>query len=174
MKLRHARAIAVCAVVLVALTGARRSGGGGCDDNDNDHSSSSSSGGGITSGGLSTGGNGSTGSTPGATPTGGSRNDDATQEIKIVKCTVAPSETMGLIVDYTVTNSASYDATYHVSFDFTDTYGGELGFAMDNSDVIPAGQTRSQKAYGSLKGEASGGGDGDCDIDIANKFHGDR
>ncbi|MBC9711904.1 hypothetical protein H9Y04_04880 [Streptomyces sp. TRM66268-LWL] len=42
MKLRHVRAVAVCALVVVVLTGARRGGDGGCDD---DHDSSGSSGG---------------------------------------------------------------------------------------------------------------------------------
>ncbi|NGO79364.1 hypothetical protein G6045_27460 [Streptomyces sp. YC504] len=47
MKLRHARAVAVFALVVVALTGARRGGDGGCDDDHDSSGSSGGSGGGV-------------------------------------------------------------------------------------------------------------------------------
>ncbi|WP_461006089.1 hypothetical protein [Streptomyces capparidis] len=68
MTRRHVRAIAVFAIVLVTLTGARRSDGGGCDD-DGGSSSSSSSSGGFTTGGDSSSVGGDSGTTGGDSST---------------------------------------------------------------------------------------------------------
>ncbi|MEU1310353.1 hypothetical protein ABZ419_15850 [Streptomyces cinnamoneus] len=147
MKLRHARAVAVSALVVVALTGARGHHGGSCGGGSS-HSSSSSSGGSSTSGGTTggtTGGDssggtfGSTtsgGTTSGGTTTsgtsgdsttggssttiggsGGSRND-AMRDVKINDC--AYTDRLGITAKLSATNgSATLKYTYRLTVKFT-------------------------------------------------------
>lgn len=79
MNRRHVRAVAVFAIVLVTLTGARRSGGGGCDDNDSGSSTTSTSGG-FTSGGTSTTTSG------GSTGSPGTYSPDAMSDVRVTTC----------------------------------------------------------------------------------------
>ncbi|GHH07141.1 hypothetical protein [Streptomyces lanatus] len=131
MKLRHVRAVAVFACVVIALTGARRSHGGGCDDSSNSSGSSSSSGGsthhydddddygtGSTSGGGST-------STASAEPTA---------DVRITSCVYDPSR--GIVARVEATNSNTFT-----------TYTYEFGVAFEDPDGAPVRTSSSAIPY---------------------------
>ncbi|MFJ5801836.1 hypothetical protein [Streptomyces decoyicus] len=133
MKFRHVRAVAACALVVVALTGARHSHGGGCGSS---HSSSSSSSGGYSSSGSTT----SSGSTVGS-PTAGSTTPPES-DIRITDCQV-DSAAGTLSAKLSVTNHNSQgSAHYNGTVQFTDESGAVFGSAQISVAAVPAGSTR--------------------------------
>ncbi|MET7801454.1 hypothetical protein [Streptomyces decoyicus] len=133
MKFRHVRAVAACALVVVALTGARHSHGGGCGSS---HSSSSSSSGGYSSSGSTT----SSGSTVGS-PTAGPTTP-AESDIRITDCQV-DSAAGTLSAKLSVTNNNSQgSAHYNGTVQFTDEAGAVFGSARISVAAVPAGTTR--------------------------------
>ncbi|MGC9539872.1 hypothetical protein [Streptomyces sp. UG1] len=132
MKLRHVRAVAVIACVVVALTGARRSHGGGCDDSSNSSSSSSGSGGSThhyddddddysSSGGSASGGSSATAS---ARPT---------TDVKITSCVYDPSR--GIVARVEAANTSSVTTyTYEFGVVFKDPDGAPV---RTSSSAIP-------------------------------------
>ncbi|WP_244418220.1 hypothetical protein [Streptomyces hygroscopicus] len=134
MKFRHVRAVAACALVVVALTGARHSHGGGCGSS---HSSSSSSSGGYSSSGSTTS---SSGSTVGS-PTAGSTTPPES-DIRITDCQV-DSAAGTLSAKLSVTNHNSQaSAHYNGTVQFTDESGAVFGSAQISVAAVPAGSTR--------------------------------
>lgn len=128
MKFRHVRAVAACALVVVALTGARHSHGGGCGSS---HSSSSSSSGGYSSSGSTT----SSGSTVGS-PTAGSTTPPES-DIRITDCQV-DSAAGTLSAKLSVTNHNSQgSAHYNGTVQFTDESGAVFGSAQISVAAVP-------------------------------------
>ncbi|MGW0731419.1 hypothetical protein [Streptomyces sp. NPDC002851] len=183
MKLRHARSIAVFAVVLVALTGARRGSGdgGGCDD----HSSSSDS---SSSGSYSSGGSGSDydddsltsgSSSSGSSSTGttGGGTDQAINDIRITDCVIESlSDTTAEIKwKYEVTNSGVDPASYSGNFTFKDDAGtvvaetsfitGEVSPGTPHTDESTAFVSESDVTSGDLASLQ-----GRCYVDEADKL----
>ncbi|MCA6094175.1 hypothetical protein LE181_18650 [Streptomyces sp. SCA3-4] len=148
MKLRHARTVAVSALVVVALTGARGHHGGSCGGGSSHSSSSSSSGGSSTSGGTTGGdssggtfGSTTSGGTTGGTTSGGtttsgtsgdsttggssttiggtgSSRNDAMRDVKINDC--AYTDRLGITAKLSATNgSATLKYTYRLTVKFT-------------------------------------------------------
>lgn len=141
MKFRHVRAVAACALVVVALTGARHSHGGGCGSS---HSSSSSSSGGYSSSGSTT----SSGSTVGS-PTAGSTTPPES-DIRITDCQV-DSAAGTLSAKLSVTNHNSQgSAHYNGTVQFTDETGAAFGSAEISVDGVTAGSTRPVTASGTF------------------------
>ncbi|MGW1375776.1 hypothetical protein ACWD6P_16100 [Streptomyces sp. NPDC002446] len=147
MKIRHVRAVAACALVVVALTGARGSHGGGCGSSHSSSSSSSSSSGGeySSSGSSTSGGYSSSGSTTTSGTTSGSPSSGATtppeSDIRITDCEV-DSTAARLTAKLSVTNGNSQSpATYNGSVRFTDASGGYVGVVQISSVKVAAGQT---------------------------------
>lgn len=121
MNRRTVRTVAVCAIVLVTLTGARRSGGGGCGGSDDKSSGSSSSSGGS--------GYNSTQANP-------------INEVRIDTC-----EYDEAVREYhakmTITNpSSATKEGYLVDFAIQNTDGSQISSAQLNTNV-PAGQSKS-------------------------------
>ncbi|MDI3407934.1 hypothetical protein [Streptomyces cavernicola] len=176
MKLRHARAVAVCAVALVALTGARGSHGGGCD-NSSGGSGSSSSGGSSTSGGHddvgkddssggvsgSGGSSGSSGSVSSGGVSGGGR-DKAIKDLKIESCKY--TEALGVTARVRVTNNSdqTYDYTYKVTF--TGPSGELLRTANPSIPFVTGGSTDTLDTSAAYVAEA-----GDDLTQITCKLH---
>lgn len=157
MQFRHVRAVAACALVVVALTGARHSHGGGCGSS---HSSSSSSSGGYSSsdGGYSSSGSTtSSGTTTGGSPTAGSTTPPES-DIRITDCQV-DSAAGTLTAKLSVTNGNSQGtATYNGTVQFTDETGAAFGSAEIAVSGVAAGQTRSASASGTfIKGPGGQG-----------------
>ncbi|MGW9044865.1 hypothetical protein ACWGQL_20230 [Streptomyces lydicus] len=150
MKVRHVRAVTVCALVVVALTGARHSPGGGCGH------SSSSSGGYSTSGGYSSSGSTtSSGSTVGS-PTAGSTTPPEA-DIRITDCQVDNAAgTLSARLSVTNGNTGSA-ATYNGTVQFTDASGGYVGTAQLSSVQVAAGQTRPATVSGTFIKNPNGG-----------------
>ncbi|MEV5126286.1 hypothetical protein AB0K49_26395 [Streptomyces decoyicus] len=141
MKFRHVRAVAACALVVVALTGARHSHGGGCGSS---HSSSSSSSGGYSSSGSTT----SSGSTVGS-PTAGSTTPPES-DIRITDCQV-DSAAGTLSAKLSVTNNNSQgSAHYNGTVQFTDESGAAFGSAGISVAAVPAGTTRPVTVSGTF------------------------
>ncbi|MCX4634804.1 hypothetical protein OG775_06485 [Streptomyces platensis] len=158
MQFRHVRAVAACALVVVALTGARHSHGGGCGSS---HSSSSSSSGGYSSsdsGGYSSSGSTtSSGTTTGGSPTAGSTTPPES-DIRITDCQV-DSAAGTLSAKLSVTNGNSQGtATYNGTVQFTDETGATFGSAQISVSGVAAGQTRPASVSGTfLKGPGGQG-----------------
>ncbi|MFD0166057.1 hypothetical protein ACFVJH_18145 [Streptomyces decoyicus] len=141
MKFRHVRAVAACALVVVALTGARHSHGGGCGSS---HSSSSSSSGGYSSSGSTT----SSGSTVGSPTTGSTTPPES--DIRITDCQV-DSAAGTLSAKLSVTNHNSQgSAHYNGTVQFTDETGAAFGSAGISVAAVPAGTTRPVTASGTF------------------------
>lgn len=141
MQRRHVRMIATMAVVVVALTGARRSGGsdgdgGGCDN----HGSSSSSSSGYTSSGT-TGDSDSTGT---ATPSP-TADIDAEQDVQGSGCSFDEA-TEKLSYTITIKNSSTQDYEYGYQVAWTDVSDDGVIGITDDKVVVPAGQTRTVTA----------------------------
>lgn len=147
MKLRHVRAVAVFAVVLVALTGARRGSGDGasCDN----HSSSSGSSSSSSSGGsgsdydddtLTSGGSSSSSGSSSAGTTGGGTSR-AIDDIRITDCVIdSVTETSAEIKwKYEVTNPDAEPATYSGKFTFKDDAGVEVADMTFITDQVSSG-----------------------------------
>lgn len=154
MKLRHVRAIAVCGVALIALTGARGSSGGGCDNSSGGSSSSSS--GGSTSGGSddigkddTTGGSGDLGSggTSGSSSSGGSSGvggvgggkNKAIKDLKIESCQY--TEERGVTARVRVTNNSDQTYDYQYKVTFTGPDGQVLRTANPSIPFVTGGST---------------------------------
>ncbi|MFF4954145.1 hypothetical protein ACWC2K_16260 [Streptomyces chattanoogensis] len=176
MKLRHVRAVAACALVVVALTGARHSHGGGCSS----HSSSSSSSGstsGEYSSSSSSGGYSSSGSTTSSGTTGGSPTASATtpaeSDVRITECKV-DSAAGTLSAKLSITNgSAQGTASYNGSVRFTDASGGYVGTAYLSSVDVAAGQTYPASVTGTfIKGPGQQGAlSGKCSLGLISKLN---
>lgn len=174
MKLRHVRSVAVVAVVLVALTGARRGGdsGGGCDDNKSSSSSSSSGGFGSddgysSSGGYSSGDTSSSGSSsPGSSsaprkPSGvsGSRDSDssrgttteAKEDFWLDRCQIRrDSATEGdVLFTYRITNGNSRQyANYNGTLEFVKKSDGTvLATAQYSVRNLAPGKTETGRVH---------------------------
>ncbi|GFE03956.1 hypothetical protein Scani_02240 [Streptomyces caniferus] len=178
MKFRHARAVAACALVVVALTGARHSHGGGCG---NSHSSGTSGGDGSsgysssgTSGSDSSSGSGSGYSTSGSsgysssgnTTTSGSSTGSPTagsttppeSDIRITDCRV-DSAAGTLSAELSVTNGNSQSsASYNGTVQFTDESGATFGSASISVDAVAAGATRPATVSGTFLKSPDGQG----------------
>ncbi|WP_274563786.1 hypothetical protein [Streptomyces spiramyceticus] len=176
MKLRHVRSVAVVAVVLVALTGARRGGdsGGGCDDNKSSSSSSSSSDGYSSSGGFgsddgyssggtstSTSGSSSSGSSSTGKPSGvsGSRDSDssrgttteANEDFWLDRCQIRrDSATEGdVLFTYRITNGNSRQyANYNGTLEFVKKSDGTvLATAQYSVTNLAPGKTKTGRVH---------------------------
>lgn len=154
MKLRHARAVAVFGIAVIALTGARGSHGGGCGSSSSSSSSSSGDGAGgsttgdvgdvgkdhdygdtTTSGGTSTSGSGvSSGST------GGSRSTNAAKDVKIETCEFDAAR--GIVARVRATNgSAATTYTYEFSVTFKDPSGSVVRTSNSTIPYVTAGSS---------------------------------
>ncbi|MFG1668896.1 hypothetical protein [Streptomyces sp. Y7] len=156
MKLRHVRALAVFACVLVALTGARRSHGGGCDDSSDSSSSTSSSGGSThhydddddyDTGSSSGGGSSATASA------------EPTSDVKIISCVYDPSR--GIVARVEAANSSTL-TTYTYEFDvvFKDPDGAPVRTSSSAIPYVTADSTQTldvAAAYVADAGENTGG-----------------
>ncbi|GAA2385896.1 hypothetical protein GCM10010420_05630 [Streptomyces glaucosporus] len=165
MKLRHVRVVAVTAVVLVALTGARKSGGGGCSGDGHDSSSTSTSGG-ITSGGSTTGG-GSSGS---GSSGGSSTRNSAENDITIEDCQVSAADrkvTARLRVD---NSTGLSDAMYNITVEFEDARDQDWGTAFVTGFQVPAGGTATAEATGIYTGTGDGSEVTECEVSRASKY----
>ncbi|MEU8912849.1 hypothetical protein [Streptomyces nigrescens] len=141
MQFRHVRAVAACALVVVALTGARHSHGGGCGSS---HSSSSSDGGYSSSGSTT-----SSGTTTGGSPTAGSTTPPES-DIRITDCQVdSAAGTLSAKLSVTNGNSGS-TASYNGTVQFTDETGATFGSAQISVSGVPAGQTRPASVSGTF------------------------
>ena len=138
MKRRYVRAVAVFAIVLVTLTGARRSGGGGCDDNGG---SSSSSSGGITSGGTSTtGGGGYSSSSP------STYSPDARAEVTVTTCDYDQAAGR-LKAGLSINNPSSTDTyKYSITVKFNKEPEGTIIGSDFLSATVGPGQTSTRTA----------------------------
>ncbi|MCX5446935.1 MULTISPECIES: hypothetical protein [Streptomyces] len=152
MQFRHVRAVAACALVVVALTGARHSHGGGCGSSHSSSSSSSSSSGGYSSsdGGYSSSGSTtSSGTTTGGSPTAGSTTPPES-DIRITDCQVdSAAGTLSAKLSVTNGNSGS-TASYNGTVQFTDETGATFGSASISVSGVPAGQTRPASVSGTF------------------------
>ncbi|MEN8649233.1 hypothetical protein ABCR94_00925 [Streptomyces sp. 21So2-11] len=173
MKLRHVRAVAICGIAVVALTGARGSHGGSCD---NSSSSSGSSGGSSSSsssssssGGSSyddddstSGGSSTTGDTTSSGTTGsvsGSSGNKGANDVRIDSCTYDSAR--GIVAAVSAKNSSASE-TYSYSFtvSFTDPTGTTLGERSPSIPMVLAGQTDTLDVatpYVPQEGATSGG-----------------
>ncbi|MDG9704557.1 hypothetical protein [Streptomyces sp. DH37] len=163
MRLRHVRAVAVTAVVLVALTGARKSDGGGCsgdDDSGSGGSSSSSSSGG--SGGDS-GGSGGSGLTGGSSGSGGGKQQKVMREITVVDCGV--DEAGKTTARLRIRNTGRMDMDYSATVAFKDAAGSPRGTAVLEDFEVPAGEVLTTEAGGgAYTGPPDGAGTLRCDV----------
>jgi hypothetical protein len=167
MKFRHVRAVAACALVVVALTGARHSHGGGCGSS---HSSGTSGGDGSSgysssgSSGYSSSGSTTSGSSVGS-PTAGSTTPPES-DIRITDCQV-DSAAGTLSAKLSVTNGNSQSAaTYNGTVQFTDETGAAFGSAQISVAAVAAGSTRPASVSGTfLKGpDGQGPRSGKCKL----------
>ncbi|MEW2434853.1 hypothetical protein AB0952_11825 [Streptomyces caniferus] len=175
MKFRHVRAVAACALVVVALTGARHSHGGGCGSSHSSgtsggvgssgYSSSGTSGGDSSSSGYST--SGSSGySSSGNTTTSGSSTGSPTagsttppeSDIRITDCQVdSAAGTLSAKLSVTNGNSQS-SASYNGTVQFTDESGATFGSASISVDAVAAGATRPATVSGTFLKSPDGQG----------------
>ncbi|MCC9740929.1 hypothetical protein [Streptomyces sp. MNU89] len=165
MKLRHVRTVAVCALVLVTLTGARGSrSGGGCDDNSS--SSHSSSGGSYgDSGSSSSGGSSGSGVTSGGS---GSRNS-ALRDVTIDTCGFDASGknmTATLRVDNT---TGSLDYEYDITVVFKETSGVTAGTARVDDFPVTSGRTGTTEATTPYTGTGDGSEVTKCEVRRASR-----
>lgn len=171
MKFRHVRAVAACALVVVALTGARHSHGGGCGsshssgtsggDGSSGYSSSgtSSSSGYSTSGssGYSSSGNTTTSGSSTGSPTAGSTTPPES-DIRITDCQVdSAAGTLSAKLSVTNGNSQS-SASYNGTVQFTDESGATFGSASISVDAVAAGATRPATVSGTFLKSPDGQG----------------
>ncbi|MBQ0988286.1 hypothetical protein KBZ10_28030 [Streptomyces sp. F63] len=168
MKLRHVRAVAVCALVIVALTGARGSrSGGGCDDNSGSSGSHSSSSGGSygDSGSSSSGGS----SVSGVTSGGSSGNRSALRDITIDTCGFDASG-KNMTATLSIDNSTgSLDYEYDVTVVFKETSGTTVGTARADDVSVPAGRTGKADATTPYTGTGDGSEVTKCTVKRASR-----
>jgi hypothetical protein len=178
MKSRHVRAVAVFAVVVLALTGARGSRGGGCDggssgssshvsgsddsdhdteydyDTDTDYDTD------YDYDANSTGGGGS-GSSATSTPTA----ELADQEVSVTDCVVDEVGLRGTVI---VDNRSGEHAAYTVTVEFAED-GRDVGKAVDH--VIPMNTEGYLKSAVSADYEGPGSVEGERPVDCEVTDH---
>ncbi|PGH47486.1 hypothetical protein [Streptomyces sp. Ru87] len=168
MKLRHARAVAVCAVALVALTGARGSGGGGCDGG----SSSSSSGSHRDS---DDGTDSTSGGSTGVTTGGASGGNSALRDVKIKECgfdAAGKNMTATLTVE---NDSALTDYEYDITVAFKGTAGdtgsatATAGTATVTDFPVPSGEKAETEATTPYTGTGDGSEVTRCEVRRAGR-----
>ncbi|MFF8384971.1 hypothetical protein [Streptomyces kanasensis] len=169
MKMRHVRAVAVCGVVLVALTGARGSGGGGCDGSSSGSSGSSSSGGGSSSGGSHDNDNGN-GTSGGSVSGGGSSGDQAMRDIRIDECKLDASG-KNLVARLTITNGGTVGYTYDATVRFKGAAGKTAPYAAARVDdlAVPANGSRTTEATTAYTGGGTGSEYTQCVVTSASR-----
>jgi hypothetical protein len=152
--------VAVTAVVLVALTGARKSDGGGCSgDDDSGGGSSSSSSGGGDSGGASGGGTGGPGS---------GKQQKVMREITVLRCGVDGAGE--LVARLEIENTGRVDMDYGATVEFRDAQGGSRGTAVLEDFEVPAGEILTTEARGgAYTGPSDGAGTLRCDVVKADR-----
>ncbi|MEU3691748.1 hypothetical protein [Streptomyces narbonensis] len=163
MKMRHVRAIAIAAVAVVALTGARGSGGGGCDNN----SSSGSSGSSNHNDSDSTSGGTSGGSLPG----GSSSADKAIRDVTIDECKYDQA-TKKLVARITVKNDGSMDYDYNVTMKFKGAAGSSVtpATAIKAGIAVAAGASQSAEVTTPYFGTGDGSEYTQCEVTRASRF----
>ncbi|KUH37387.1 MULTISPECIES: hypothetical protein [Streptomyces] len=166
MKMRHVRAVAVCGVVLVALTGARGSGGGSCDGSG---SGSSSSSGGSSSGGSHDNDNGN-GTSGGSVSGGGSSGDQAMRDIRIDECKLDASG-KNLVARLTITNDGTVGHTYDATVRFKGGAGKAAPYAAARVDdvAVPANGSRTTEATTAYTGGGTGSEYTQCVVTSASR-----
>ncbi|MEU9111548.1 hypothetical protein AB0D04_07090 [Streptomyces sp. NPDC048483] len=179
MKLRHVRAVAACALVVVALTGARGSHGGGCGHSSSSSSSSSSGGsssdGGYSSSGSSDGGYSSSSSSSSGSSTGGvptpSSTTSAESDVRITECKV--DRTAGKVTaTLSITNGNSTGkSTYIGNVKFTDSTGSYLGVAQISSEEVPAGANHPVTVTGTYLSGSDNQASGKCTVSYIAKVN---
>ncbi|MFD6246838.1 hypothetical protein [Streptomyces roseolus] len=162
MKLRHARAIAVFGIAVLALTGARGSGGGGCDNNSSG-SSSSSGGGGSHSDSDSSSSSGGV-----SVPGGGGSADKAARDITIDKCAY-DAATKKLTARITVKNDGSLDYDYSVTMKFTGS-GAVTRTAFKAGIAVTAGSSVEAELTTPYLGSGDGSEYTKCEVDRASRI----
>ncbi|MFB7345955.1 hypothetical protein ACFCZ6_38535 [Streptomyces hydrogenans] len=163
VKLRHARAIAVFGIAVLALTGARGSHGGGCDNSSSGSSSSSSSGG---SGSHSD--NDSNATSGGSLPGGGSSADKAARDVTIDKCAY-DAATKKLTAKITVKNDGALDYDYSVTMKFTGA-GATAATAVKTGIAVTAGSSVSTELTTPYPGTGDGSEYTKCEVSRASRI----
>ncbi|MFB7279203.1 hypothetical protein ACFCZV_18995 [Streptomyces hydrogenans] len=163
VKLRHARAIAVFGIAVLALTGARGSHGGGCD---NSSSGSSSSSGG--SGSHSDNDNDSNATSGGSLPGGGSSADKAARDVTIDKCAY-DAATKKLTAKITVRNDGALDYDYSVTMKFTGA-GATAATAVKTGIAVTAGSSVSTELTTPYPGTGDGSEYTKCEVSRASRI----
>ncbi|MEU2549433.1 hypothetical protein ABZ618_29070 [Streptomyces roseolus] len=161
MKLRHARAIAVFGIAVLALTGARGSGGG-CDNN----SSGSSSG----SGGSGSHSDSDSSSSSGgvSVPGGGGSADKAARDVTIDKCAY-DAATKKLTAKITIKNDGSLDYDYSVTMKFTGS-GAVPATAVKTGIAVTAGSSASAELATPYPGTGDGSEYTKCEVTRAARL----
>ncbi|WP_190159557.1 hypothetical protein [Streptomyces litmocidini] len=162
MKMRHARAIAVFGIAVVALTGARGSHGGSCGGGSGSHSNGS--------GGHSDN-DGTTGGSSGGSVSGGSSSSDkASRDITIDACKFDPA-TKNLVARITVKNDGLMDYDYDVTMKFTGATGGTAvpATATKSAIAVTAGASRSAELTTPYTGTGDGSEYTRCEVTRASR-----
>lgn len=163
MNRRHVRAVAVFAIVLVTLTGARRSGGGGCDDNDSGSSTTSTSGG-FTSGGTSTTTSGGSTSSP------GTYSPDAMSDVRVTTCDYDQAGRQ-LKAGLSITNPSATDSfAYSVTVTFETSGTGAILGTDFVSTTVTGGQTTTVDATSLYTNTSTESTNFQCKVTTATKF----
>ncbi|MFJ6408443.1 hypothetical protein ACIQK9_23280 [Streptomyces hydrogenans] len=163
MKLRHARAIAVFGIAVLALTGARGSHGGGCDNSSSGSSSSSSSG-----GSHSDNDSDSNATSGGSLPGGGSGADKAARDVTIDKCAY-DAATKQLTAKITVKNDGALDYDYSVTMKFTGA-GATAATAVKTGIAVTAGSSVSTELTTPYPGTGDGSEYTKCEVSRASRI----
>ncbi|KUN97594.1 hypothetical protein [Streptomyces caeruleatus] len=161
MKLRHVRAVAVVAGVMIALTGAKRSHGGSCDNSSSSSSSSSSSTGG-TSGDTS---GGSThyddddddygsGTGAGAEASEAPAGEAAAEDVKIDSC--KPDGNKMAATVRATNSSATTQYTYTFTVTFKDKDGKQFHTGNYLIQAVPAGSSDTLTMLAEVPAAADG------------------
>ncbi|MEU3607787.1 hypothetical protein AB0E83_20415 [Streptomyces sp. NPDC035033] len=166
MKLRHARAIAVFGIAVLALTGARGSNGGGCDNSSSGSGSSSSSGGSGSHSDSDNNDNG--GGSGGSLPGGGGGGDKAARDITIVKCAYDPA-TKNLTARITVKNDGALDHDYSVTMKFTGS-GAVPATAVKTGIAVAAGASADAELTTPYPGVGDGSEYTKCEVTRAARL----
>ncbi|MFE9045107.1 hypothetical protein ACFYOG_29895 [Streptomyces sp. NPDC007818] len=166
MKLRHARAVAVFGIAVLALTGARGSGGGGCDNSSSGSSSSSSS---------SSGGSGHTdndsesnNSSGGSVSGGGGSAGQASRDITIDKCAY-DAATKNLTARITVKNDGALDYDYSVTMKFSGS-GAVPATAVKTGIAVAAGASATAELTTPYVGTGDGSEYTKCEVSRASRL----
>ncbi|WP_030762982.1 hypothetical protein [Streptomyces griseus] len=161
MNLRHARAIAVFGIAVLALTGARGSHGGGC--------SGSSSGSSSSSGGSNHHSDDDNTSGSSVSGGGGSR-DTAVRDVTIDKCAY-DAATKSLTARITVKNDGALDRDYSVTVKFTGTAATAVpATAVKTGIAVAAGASASAELSTPYPGTGDGSEYTECEVTRAGRI----